>query len=53
MRLAHTHGHAPGHHWDPTGGQLAGVGIVWLFVVAFLVAMAGMLVIANAVLGHP
>jgi hypothetical protein len=36
-----------------TGGQNAGVGIVWLFVLAFLAALALMLGIAAAVLGKP
>ena len=52
MRLGHSHP-AGGVHWGLTGGQTAGVGIVWLFVIAFLVAMAGMLWIAAAVLGSP
>ena len=52
MRLVHSHGPG-GVHWGLTGGQTTGVGIVWLFVIAFLVAMAGMLWIAGSVLGHP
>ena len=54
MRLAHTGTHAHGGvHWGVTGGQNAGVGIVWLFVLGFLAAMALMLGIAAAVLGSP